>query len=247
MKVWQHIAISAVSAAVSISLLAVMVFVVPSRKEKVCHEIHIKVCDFDKYRFVSAHTVELHLKMSGHYPAGRKSSEIDLSEIERRIDELNVVKTASCYFDNNGDLQIEITQRMPLYRVKSVKNDYYVDSDRKIMSTSVHFSAYVPLVTGNVDDKFAVSELYDFMEYLTKSSRWGSAFSQVYVYPDNSVELIPRIGNFTIEMGKLDRYREKLDKLDIFLEKMPLYKSWNEYSAISLKYRDQVVCTRRDG
>lgn len=246
MKSWQYILTTAVAAAVAIGLLVVLATVVPLRNNKICKEIEIEVRDFDEYRFTSAAIVEQHLKSSGRYPAGKLASEIDLAEIERTISELSVVKRAVCYFDNSGNMKIEITQRRPLFRVKSVNKDYYVDDDRKRMDTSIRFSAYVPVVTGNVNDEFAVTELYDFIEYVTGSGRWASAFTQIYVYPDNSVELIPRVGNFTIEFGTLDRYREKLGKLDLFLEKMPRYKSWNEYSTINLEYKDQVVCTRRE-
>lgn len=245
MKRWQYGIIWTFEVVIIIALSIVISVVVPDREEKVCNEISFEVTDYDKYQFITTERIEQHLKSTGTNPIGEKTSDIDLSEIERAVSSLNLVKEAVCYFDTEGRLNIKASQRVPLFRVKSANGDYYVDSDRQLMPTSIRYTAHVPVVTGNVDQTFATTELYDFIRFIVNDSRWKSAFTQIYVYPDNEVELIPRVGNFIIDMGRLDRYEAKLNKLDIFLDKVPRYKSWNEYSEIDLKYRDQVVCKRR--
>lgn len=245
MKAWQYVLIAVMGTIVSVGLVVMLWFIVPSRADNVCSEIDLEVTDWDEHQFVTVGSIERHLKSAGLYPVGKRVSEISLAEIERAVGELSLVKEAVCYFDSDGRLSIKATQRVPLYRVKDVNNDYYVDTDRKKMPTSIRYTTHVPIVTGNVNAEFAIEELFDFMSYISSADRWATAFTQVYVYPDNEVELVPRVGNFIIAMGSLDRYEEKLYKLDVFLDKMPKYKPWDEYSVINLKYKNQVVCTRR--
>lgn len=242
MKLWHKILFSVLITLLVGGLVVVLAFVVPSNDTKKCENIHLSVTDYDDFKFISDNDVRLQLQNSGVYPVGKLHSDIDLTEMEASLLKLSMIKSVKCYFATNGDVNVAVTQRVPVFRVMEEGRSYYIDNERKRMSTSIKFSAYVPVVTGNVNFEFATTNLYDFIVYLQSESRWRSAFTQIYVYPDNKVELVPRVGDFIIKMGSLDRYEAKLKKLDKFLEVLPKYHSWDKYSVINLEFRDQVVC-----
>ena len=242
MKLWHKILFSVLITLLVGGLVVVLAFVVPSNDTKKCENIHLSVTDYDDFKFISDNDVRLQLQNSGVYPVGKLHSDIDLTEMEASLLKLSMIKSVKCYFATNGDVNVAVTQRVPVFRVMEEGRSYYIDNERKRMSTSIKFSAYVPVVTGNVNFEFATTNLYDFIVYLQSESRWRSAFTQIYVYPDNKVELVPRVGDFIIKMGSLDRYEAKLKKLDKFLKVLPKYYSWDKYSVINLEFRDQVVC-----
>jgi cell division protein FtsQ len=242
MKLWHKILFSVLITLLVGGLAVVLAFVVPSNDTKKCENIHLSVTDYDDFKFISDNDVRLQLQNSGVYPVGKLHSDIDLTEMEASLLKLSMIKSVKCYFATNGDVNVAVTQRVPVFRVMEEGRSYYIDNERKRMSTSIKFSAYVPVVTGNVNFEFATTNLYDFIVYLQSESRWRSAFTQIYVYPDNKVELVPRVGDFIIKMGSLDRYEAKLKKLDKFLKVLPKYHSWDKYSVINLEFRDQVVC-----
>ena len=242
MKLWHKILFSVLITLLVGGLAVVLAFVVPSNDTKKCENIHLFVTDYDDFKFISENDVQVQLQNSGVYPVGKLHSDIDLTEMEVSLLKLNMIKSVKCYFATNGDVNVAVTQRVPVFRVMEEGRSYYIDNERKRMSTSIKFSAYVPVVTGNVNFEFAITNLYDFIVYLQSESRWRSAFTQIYVYPDNKVELVPRVGDFIIKMGSLDRYEAKLKKLDKFLKVLPKYHSWDKYSVINLEFRDQVVC-----
>ena len=242
MKLWHKILFSVLITLLVGGLVVVLAFVVPSNDTKKCENIHLSVTDYDDFKFISNNDVRLQLQNSGVYPVGKLHSDIDLTEMEESLLKLSMIKSVKCYFATNGDVNVAVTQRVPVFRVMEEGRSYYIDNERKRMSTSIKFSAYVPVVTGNVNFEFATTNLYDFIVYLQSESRWRSAFTQIYVYPDNKVELVPRVGDFIIKMGSLDRYEAKLKKLDKFLKVLPKYHSWDKYSVINLEFRDQVVC-----
>ena len=242
MKLWHKILFSVLITLLVGGLVVVLAFVVPSNDTKKCENIHLSVTDYDDFKFISDNDVRLQLQNSGVYPVGKLHSDIDLTEMEASLLKLSMIKSVKCYFATNGDVNVAVTQRVPVFRVMEEGRSYYIDNERKRMSTSIKFSAYVPVVTGNVNFEFATTNLYDFIVYLQSESRWRSAFTQIYVYPDNKVELVPRVGDFIIKMGSLDRYEAKLKKLDKFLKVLPKYHSWDKYSVINLEFRDQVVC-----
>ena len=242
MKLWHKILFSVLITLLVGGLVVVLAFVVPSNDTKKCENIHLSVTDYDDFKFISENDVQVQLQNSGVYPVGKLHSDIDLTEMEVSLLKLNMIKSVKCYFATNGDVNVAVTQRVPVFRVMEEGRSYYIDNERKRMSTSIKFSAYVPVVTGNVNFEFAITNLYDFIVYLQSESRWRSAFTQIYVYPDKKVELVPRVGDFIIKMGSLDRYEAKLKKLDKFLIVLPKYHSWDKYSVINLEFRDQVVC-----
>ena len=242
MKFWHKILFSVLITLLVGGLAVVLAFVVPSNDTKKCENIHLSVTDYDDFKFISDNDVRGQLQNSGVYPVGKLHSDIDLTEMEKSLMNLNMIKSVKCYFATNGDVNVAVTQRVPVFRVMEEGRSYYIDNERKRMSTSIKFSAYVPVVTGNVNFEFATTNLYDFIVYLQSESRWRSAFTQIYVYPDNKVELVPRVGDFIIKMGSLDRYEAKLGKLEKFLKILPKYHSWDKYSVINLEFRDQVVC-----
>ncbi len=242
MKVWHKILFSVLITMIVIGLVCVLLFIVPSSDTKKCENIHLVVSDYDDFKFISDKDVSAQLQNSGVYPVGKLHSEIDLTEMEQSLLKLNMIKSVKCYFATNGDVNVAVTQRVPVFRVMEGASSYYIDNERKRMSTSIKFSAYVPVVTGNVNFEFATTNLYDFVVYLQSESRWRSAFTQIYVYPDNKVDLVPRVGDFVVKMGSLERYESKLEKLDKFLKVLPKYHSWDKYSVINLEFKDQVVC-----
>ena len=54
----------------------------------------------------------------------------------------------------------------------------------------------------------------------------------------------PQVGNHEIIFGS-DRLEEKLDVLRTFYGKGMNEEAWNKYKSINLKYKDQIVCTKK--
>ena len=69
----------------------------------------------------------------------------------------------------------------------------------------------------------------------------------MYVEADGQMEVIPKIGGQTIRFGMVDEnLPEKFDRLKIFYNEGLRKVGWDKYKTIDLRYKDQVVCERRD-
>ena len=80
--------------------------------------------------------------------------------------------------------------------------------------------------------------------YINKDDFWSAQIEQLYVNENGDIELIPRVGNQKIIFGDATQMKEKFNKLFILYTKGFDKTGWNNYSAINLKFNDQVVCTR---
>ncbi len=230
--------------------LSVTMFIIlsmaPNRADKVCNGMNITIVDEDVYNFVDTSDIIAQLKYHDIDIVGKSLSELDLSHIERTLEGHPMLKEVVCYQTVNGNVSIEVEQKFPIFRVINDTSNYYVNNMRERMPVSLNYVAYVPIVTGNVSQNFATLQLYDFVVYLQEDEFMSSLVGQIHVFADNEIEISPRVGDFKINFGTIDRYPTKVEKLKTFYTDVLPKVGWDKYQSISLNYADQVVATKRN-
>ena len=214
--------------------------------EKECRDIQIKIMTNGEYAYLSDPQIETLLEKANIRLKGQKMSEIQTRSIEKVLEESKLVRNVEVYKTIDGTVVIRAYQRIPILRVISDRGNYYVDTEREIMSVPLYYAAHVPVATGAISNEYATNQLCDFANFLRKNKSWNEAIEQIHILPNLDVELIPRKGNHTIVLGKIENYKENLDKLTLFYEKGLNKVGWNKYSRINLKYKNQVICTKRE-
>jgi cell division protein FtsQ len=86
--------------------------------------------------------------------------------------------------------------------------------------------------------------VYKLAEFITNDKFWNSQIEQIYVNNNYEFELIPRVGSHIIELGRAEDLNEKFENLKILYLRGFNNLGWNQYEKISLKYKNQVVCTK---
>ena len=213
-------------------------------EDKIFKQVVITIKDSIAIQFVSSNDIRYTLERNKYSFINTKLKNIRTQEIETVLEKNPFIKNAECYTSPSGELKIDVWQREPIFRVAAILN-YYVDIEGQTFPTSENYVAYVPIVTGDVNKQFAVSELKDFVLYLRKNEFWNAQIEQIDVCVNKEIVLIPRVGDHEIELGSLNDYKLKLAKLKKFyllgLNKI----GWGNYKKISLKYKNQVVCTKK--
>ena len=213
--------------------------------ETICPRIRVTIADAQNLNFVSKEDVQNLLQDKSVYPIGVRLDHINTDRLENYLKGKSRIKTAECFKTPNGELNVRVTQREPILRVKGIYGDYYVDSERKMMPTSTIFTAYVPIATGYVTKELALGELGEFALFLRDHSFWNAQIEQIDVAKNGEVTLVPRVGDQLILMGTLENYQDKLDRLYALYVNGFNKIGWNKYKQITLKYEGQVVCTKR--
>ncbi len=214
-----------------------------NEKEEVCKELEIDLVDSDHIQLITQKDVALILKENDLNPIGKTVKDIRTESIEDVLHKNPMVKNVECYKTPSGIIHIRIEQRCPKLRVVGM-GSYYVDTDRKTLPVSPNYAAYVPVISGRVTVSMATGKLFDFVTFLDDNPFWNAQIEQIFVRDDLKIELVPRVGDAIIELGTLDDYPSKLEKL----RKLYVYGfnkiGWNRYKTIDLQYKNQVVCTK---
>ncbi|MDR1742600.1 MAG: hypothetical protein LBR48_02120 [Dysgonamonadaceae bacterium] len=226
-------------------VFAVFYFGKTSQTE-VCDGFEVIVKDSVNTKFIQSSEVEALVKQKGLNPVGKLLREVNTLAIKEAILTNRLVKSADVYTTAQGVVVATIYQRKPVLRViPDAGASYYIDNNRERMPVSLSYAVYVPLVTGSVKEDYAKNELYDFAQFLNNNPDWDAWVDQIVVRKNRDVEIVPRIGDFRIVLGKLDNYPAKLAKFTLFIEKGLNVVGWNRYSEVNLKYDNQVVCTKK--
>ena len=212
--------------------------------DKVCENFSVLVKDSIDKQFIQTKDIEQLLKKEKLHPIGKRIADINTMEMEEAISANKMVKSVQVFTTRNGSIVASIYQRNPVLRVISHREgSFYIDSERERMPISQNYTVYLPLATGYITEEFAKTELYDFVMFVSNSSRWDAWIEQIVVDQYQKVQIVPRAGDFKVTLGSLDDYEEKLLKLKLFIDKGLGTVGWNRYSEVNLEYNNQVVCT----
>lgn len=213
----------------------------------VCNDIAIEIKDSVNAGFITKKEITDMLSKKGINPLGRKMNRIHTMTLERELAKHPLIDQVECYKTPSAKLCIELSQRIPILRIINDKGEnYYIDNKGTIMPPTAKCVAHVAIATGNVEKSFAMRDLYKFGVFLQNNSFWNAQIEQIHVLGNNRIELIPRVGDHIIYLGRLDGYEKKLERLKEFYAKALNQVGWNKYSRISVEFGNQVICTKNE-
>lgn len=172
----------------------------------------------------------------------KAKSKINLYDIEQNIKKNKMMESAEVFYTPAGTLQVNVTQRVPIARIQTNSNSYYLDRKGEVMPLSSNYSARVPLVTG-VNSKAEEKECFVLIKKFVKDSFYKKQIIGIHRKANGDYLLNTRIGNHKVLFGKLENIDLKMKKLKVFYKKEWDSETLNKYRLINLKYDKQVVCS----
>ena len=175
------------------------------------------------------------------YNPTRKIGDVKIPELEKKINENPFVDSANVYMNLNGNLNVDIKQRIPIFRLNKNGKDFYVDEKGVEFPISRNFSYPCMLVMGDVDDS-EYQKLGQLVEKIDKDDFSKKYFIGIKKEKDN-YNLLTSDGNYKVEIGDLENIDFKVKGFKTFVEKYLVYQNPNKYKKISVKYNNQIVTT----
>lgn len=241
-------------------VMAATSFNEPDKTVTKCTKVGIDISDSNNSGFLSASEIKKILEHRGIYPFGKQMKEINPRQIEDVLKSSPFVKTAECYKTPSGQVCINITQRMPIIRIKSQNGaDYYLDDKGGILPNS-HYTSDLIIATGNINNAFAQRYITPLAKAIMSSALWSNQIVQINVLPDRGIEIVPRVGDHIVFIGYLPQNNnndirektiaefanKKLTRLEKFYRYGLSKAGWNKYSYINLEFDNQIICKKKE-
>lgn len=245
-------------------LVVSLSFTADKKSELLCNDLHIQMKDTLDAGFLKKTDVEnLILQEESEilgYPVGR----INTRKIEKKLRSLPYIKSAEIYYDLEGILFVDVVQRKPVARVITRSGEsFYLDEEGYLFRPRGVFTPHILIGNGyfpvsrelakagnlsELSDKKEFSKWNDFLNlscFIERNEFWKSQIVQVFLNSKGEFELIPRVGAHQIIFGEAKEIPEKFEKLMTLYKDGLDYEGWNNYGKINLKYKNQVICTKR--
>jgi cell division protein FtsQ len=225
--------------------------------------IHVK----GEFTFLTEDELYLRLTRNGLLFDGQTQAELDVNKIERFIEKMSEVKSVKVYTSIGQNWNVDVTLRNPLARVFNNKGEsFYIDDEGKLMKLSEAHVAKVLVFSGEIpDDANSVNvqeiinneslknskkldEIYRISNYVCNDPLLHALVGQVYIQKSGDLLIVPLVGGQIIEFGSANSGKEvaeKFSKLKIFYREAIPFEGWDKYDKISLKYNNQIVCTKK--
>ncbi len=255
------------SAVIVFSILLIVVASVVGHGFRKCVDLVIKV-DYDSASvFVTPEEVKTHLINTFGNPVGQKLNQINVQSVENLLQLNPFIAEAQASVDLSGVLNVEIKQKKPIVRVQNKKGQqFYLTEEGLMMPISEHGIERTPLASGEILDYYSSirnltdeqttvedsmvkkSTLYRLWYLSTKIKNdpfMAAQTDQIFVNEKFEFEIVPRVGGQLIIIGNIEQLDKKFTKLKALYSESFSHIGWNKYAIINLKFKNQVVCTKK--
>ncbi|MDE6494478.1 MAG: hypothetical protein K2L50_07905 [Bacteroidales bacterium] len=257
----------ALVAALFAAFLAVVVlmlrYAANERQEGVCNRTDIRI-ERDGIPYLQAWDIENWLSRYGIAIERQLAGHIDAAHIERVLLQNPYVASAQVYLTEDGVCTMRIRQRDPALKVIGRGAMYQLDREGVEMPVNTDYPAHLRVAGGHIpfaaryglnvrelsdtSPMVVLKHLFHINRFLEEDAFWNALFEQIYVTSDMEYELIPKVGGQLIKLGKIENegeLAEKMCRLKLFYLKGMGQEGWKKYSVLNLKYKNQVVATKR--
>ena len=171
----------------------------------------------------------------------------DRFALEQRLKASDKLQDANAMILSDGTLVIEATPMVPVARVfEKGQPSYYINASGKRIKAELRYHIDVPVLVGSFDSIHPASRLLPLLDYIASNPRVGALVATVTQQPDGNIILVPNIVGHVINFGDTSMVQDKFRRLRAFYRHVAPYEGWNAYDTVAVKWRDQVVASRRN-
>lgn len=243
---WKRVLVFTVSSILGVYLiLAATVFNKSSKVDVPCKNVHISIEKGVIEGYLTPAEIQKMLAADNIKPVGKTLSQINTREIEEKLRSKELIERAECYKTQGGNLCISVSERIPVMHIMAANGeDYYVDNQGNQMSNP-DYVCNLMIATGQINRKYARRVLAPVGKLVMQDPFWRNQIVQLNVLPDETLEMIPRVGDHVVYLGKPVGIKRKLERLRKFYKYGLNQAGWNIYSRISVELDNQIICKKK--
>lgn len=206
-----------------------------------CVGYDIQVLDGHSNKFVKAGDVALVIDNEFGNCHGRKSSEINLYDLENLLLGKGVIDECVSYITGDGVLHVEISQSSPLACIVADDGKYYMDIRGKCFPVSEEWCPGIKHIEGDkgISDDAWNQKIAKMAEWIVSGTEWRDIVSGFECDADGNLTMSIADRDEKFIIGQPDRYEDNFRRIGIYLDKIGNNKT---YKTVNVKFKGQIVC-----
>lgn len=215
-------------------------------QRRVCTGVTVEVADNNSVAPVTPGSVRKELAKYPRKIKGAYLHDINTKKIEKFLSSYSNFESVDCSLSSEGTLSVRIVPMIPEVRIFENGRSYYINKDGKRIDSKASFFVDLPVVSGNFSPSFTPRQILSVVRFIQNDALLSDLVGMVEVRSPEDIILVPRIHGHVINLGDTTRLKEKRDAIVAMYRKVIPYKGWETYDTISVKFRGQVVASRKD-
>lgn len=207
--------------------------------------VEIVMADPDS-RFITAADIARECHLDGDSTASTRRRDFDLYSLERRLDASDKIETVNATILTNGRLRLDVKPMVPVARVFDGAESYYINVTGKKISAELRYHLDVPVLVGTFDSIHPAERLLPLLDYIAGNEDAGAMVATVTQDADGDIIIVPRVVGHVVNFGDTSMVADKFRRLTAFYRQVMPTVGWTHYDTLAVKWRGQVVATRRD-
>lgn len=213
--------------------------------DEMCTQVEVDIPNAGSITFVTRDGILNELRNRNVHLVGEPMRNINTDKVEAALHDSEYLENVDCYKAQNGKVVISATQLVPVLRVFDGGASYYVNARGKRMSATASYHADVPIVEGHFTKDFTPMRILPIVDYVNSDQVLRSLVSMYCIKDTNDIFVVPTIKGHVVNIGNADNYVNKFKKLLLFYRMVMPVKGWLTYDTVSVKWKHQVVATKR--
>ena len=238
----------------SVLLLAILVIVANVMRSRMqVRGIEVEINYGDTPRLVDQQTVIDTLRARIPDIQLKQVRQVDCNQVTDAVLHVPFLTTVSTSVSISGKIVIRADQRHPVARLFYGNREAYIDLDGNVIPTSDLGECNVVVASGEALDSISsdsanaqINTLWQVARYLDSHADYKLLIDQLYIQRNSEIIMVPKVGDQIIELGDATDLDNKFADLMAFYRNGMPRAGWHTYSKICLKYRGQVVCTKKE-
>lgn len=222
-------------------------FVHEENAKRICQGIDLRIEGNSLPDSVLRQGVSSQLAKYGRRLKGQPLESIDLSNIENYLGRFSNFESVECSFNPDSRLRITITPIKAEVRVFTDNGkSFYINRYGKRIDADAEFYIDVPVLIAPEKYERLIPSALSLIRYVGSDPDLSPLISAYKIDGPNDLMIIPRLQGHIVNFGDSTRLDEKKAALLAAYRNVLPSKGWNTYDTISVKFKSQIVATRRN-
>lgn len=169
--------------------------------------------------------------------------DLNLNKLEKSINEHPMIEKSDVFVSVDGVLKVLVKQKTPIARVFDELGSFYIDYEGNTMPLSEISTARVPVVSGVITNQNK-KELSKILRIIYEDEFLKKNIIGIQILTGDELMMTNRNFDYLLDFGKMINVERKFKNYKAFFQKAVLDSTLYKYKKISLRFTQQVVCSK---
>ncbi len=222
-------------------------FVHEENAKRLCTGIDLRIIGKTLPDSVLRQGVNSQLIKYGKKLKGEPLGQIDIKSLEDYLSNFSNFESVECSINPDSRLRITITPIKAEVRVFTDKGkSFYINRYGKRINADAEFYIDVPVLMAPEKYENLIPAALSIIRYTGSDQELSPLIAGYKIDGPNDFIIIPRVQGHVINFGDSTRFDEKKAAILAAYRSVLPSKGWNTYDTISVKFKSQIVASRRN-